>query len=124
MIQWRQSHDGFISTQNGGIEMEIDGAVLCHIMNLYSISRNPMRYWRRNPAPILNQSDDQLCKFQSGTVAWKETNGQIHAHFEPGIDAELNAEKVPFGDLGSLFERNTWLQPTSQLSCMEYQILI
>jgi hypothetical protein len=41
IVGWRPSSDGFISTQNGDIEMEVDGFVLCHIMNLYGLSLDP-----------------------------------------------------------------------------------
>lgn len=112
IVGWRPSTDGFINTQNGGIEMEVDGAVLCHIINLYSFSLDPSRYARSHPERIPNCTDHKRCTFPFGTLAWEKTNGQIHAHFEPGLEMELNAEKIPFGTFGSKLEKvepNTWI---------------
>jgi hypothetical protein len=108
IVGWRPTNDGFISTQNGSIEMEIDGSVLCHIINLYSLPLDPSPYARSNDERIPNCADQKLCKLPFGRLAWEKANGQIHAHFEPGLEMELNAEKIPFGAVGSLLEPNTW----------------
>jgi hypothetical protein len=92
--------------------MEVDGAVLCHVMNLYSMSLDPNPYARRSPEPVPDYADEKLCKFLFGTLAWEKTNGQIHAHFDPGLEIELNGEKTPFGAVGLMLEKaepNTWM---------------
>jgi len=109
IVGWRPSTDGFINTQNGGIEMEIDGALLCHIMNLYSVPVDPAPYLREIAEQVPSCTDQKFCRFSFGTLAWEKANGQIHAHFEPGLEMELNAEKAPLGDVGSLLEPNTWI---------------
>jgi hypothetical protein len=107
IVGWRPSNDGFLSAQNGGIEMEIDGAVLCHIMNLYIVPLDHTPWVRDNPERILNCTEQKSCKFPFGRLAWDEANGRIHAHFEPGLEMELNAEKRPFGVFGSMLEADT-----------------
>jgi hypothetical protein len=109
IVGWRPSNDGFISTQNGGIEMEIDGAVLCHIMNIYALSLDPDPWALACEQRIPRYTDQKLCQLPFGTLAWETPKGQIHAHFEPGLETELNAEKAPFGRLGSSLEPNTWI---------------
>lgn len=91
IVNWRPSTDGFISTQNGGIEMEIDGAVLCHIINLYSIHREP-----RSGAARDNGKAQQRYHLQFGELAWETIEGQIHGHFRPGSENQLNSSKIPF----------------------------
>jgi hypothetical protein len=120
IVDWKPSNDGLISTQNGGIEMEVDGAVLCHIMNLYSPSPNPRRYFGRAPAQVPSCASEKVCNFPFGRLAWNETEGQIHAHFEPGQEKELDAEKVPFDQLEYPLRRldpNTWI--ATYLSALE-----
>jgi len=105
VVGWRPSSDGFINTQNGGIEMEVDGAVLCHIMNLYGISLNLDSWVESKPIP--RYTNKKLCKFPFGRLGWKKMDGQTHAHFEPGLEKELNAEKIPFATLLGHLEANT-----------------
>ncbi|KAN0093634.1 hypothetical protein V8E51_016818 [Hyaloscypha variabilis] len=107
VVCWRPSSDGFISTQNGGIEMEVDGSVLCHIMNLYGISLDLDSWVRRKPEQIPRYTDQELCKFPFGRLGWKKMDGQTHAHFEPGLEKELNTEKFPFATLIDHLEANT-----------------
>ncbi|KAE9368797.1 hypothetical protein N431DRAFT_64443 [Stipitochalara longipes BDJ] len=107
IVGWRPSSDGFINTQNGGIEMEVDGAVLCHIMNLYALSLDPNPWVRVQPKQIPRYTDQKLCTFPFGRLGWEKTNGQIHAHFEPGLEKELGAEKIPFARLTHRPEANT-----------------
>ncbi|KAK5694831.1 hypothetical protein LTR97_009422 [Elasticomyces elasticus] len=35
VVQWAPTLDDWVSTQNGKLEMDVEGAVLCHIVNLY-----------------------------------------------------------------------------------------
>lgn len=37
LVEWRPSMDGYIWTQNGGMEIEIDGSAFCTIINLFMI---------------------------------------------------------------------------------------
>jgi hypothetical protein len=64
--------------------MEVDGAVLCHIMNLYSSSLNPERYWGRSAGRVPSYASKESCVLPFGRLAWTKTGGEIHAHFEPG----------------------------------------
>ncbi|KAH9238383.1 hypothetical protein K456DRAFT_1173853 [Colletotrichum gloeosporioides 23] len=43
IVDRKPSTDGFISTQNGGIEMEVYGAVLCHVFNLILIGKATLK---------------------------------------------------------------------------------
>jgi hypothetical protein len=35
VVGWKPAVDGALTLQTGGVEMEMEGAVLCHIVNLY-----------------------------------------------------------------------------------------
>ncbi|KAF4785501.1 hypothetical protein HER10_EVM0006904 [Colletotrichum scovillei] len=88
-VSRRPSTDGFISTQNGGVEMEIDGSALCHVMNLYSTNNLDLH------APF---QPTNRCRMSFGTLSWEMAinQPQVHAHFRPGIEHELASEKRPF----------------------------
>ncbi|PMD61637.1 uncharacterized protein K444DRAFT_374957 [Hyaloscypha bicolor E] len=121
IVGWRPSNDGFISTQNGGIEMEVDGAVLCHIMNLYSPSLNPETYWGGSAGRVPSYASKESCILPFGRLAWTKTGGEIHAHFEPGPEKELDAEKAPFDQFDYSQYRldpNTWI--TTYLTALEH----
>lgn len=50
IVEWKPAIDSYINTQNGGIEMEIDGAALSHIMKLY---RMDDALWIRDGTQLL-----------------------------------------------------------------------
>jgi hypothetical protein len=112
IVGWRPSNDGFISTQNGDLEMEIDGSVLCHIMNHYSVSLDLDPDVRYHPEPIPSRADQKLCEFPFGRSAWETSNDQIHAHFKPGAERDLKARKRPFWPVRLELEPNTWIIAT------------
>ncbi|KAF5640442.1 PFS domain protein [Fusarium sp. NRRL 52700] len=118
VVGWRPLTDGLISTQNGGVEMEIDGSALCHLINLYSISPQPDRRRRRVLRLLPNQSVPKSHTFSFGKLGWDTINDQLHAHFTPGVETKLNAAKQPFGEQGSLLEPGTIM--ASYLSTLEY----
>jgi len=76
-------------------------------MNLYGLSQTPSIGWGRRGTHIPLYTDNKVCKFAFGTLSWEKTDGQIHAHFEPGVEKELNAAKIPFAALSISFEPNT-----------------
>ena len=107
VASWRPSIDGFISTQNGGIEMEVDGSVLCHIINLYSTTLNPDPWGRSWPEELPDRRKRKQCDFPFGKLSWDTIANQIHAHFTPGVESSLASVKQPFGVNGSLMQPKT-----------------
>lgn len=100
---WRPVTDGFINTQDGGIEMEFEGSVLCHIINLFSVTldQDPFLQW---PRPLPNRRRERRCKFPFGDLAWTTTGDELHAHFKPGLEDDLISAKQPFGSKGTLID--------------------
>lgn len=87
VVDWRPSADGLVSTQNGDIEMEVDGPAICHIINIYSL-----------PPDRPDRQAGKQCRFAFGELAWDAAgDDQLHAHFTPGPEKELVSEKRPFG---------------------------
>lgn len=66
ITSWRPSMDGFINTQNGGVEMEIDGSVLCHIINLYSTTPDPASWARQEQEEMPNRREAKKVTFPFG----------------------------------------------------------
>jgi hypothetical protein len=121
IVGWRPSLSGLISTQNGGIEMEVDGTVLCHIMNIYSSTPDRGRWGRSKDENLPSRLALMECPFPFGNLAWStKSSGVIHAHFTPGLESELRAKKQPFGEIGSRMEPNTWI--TSYLVALKYGV--
>ncbi|KAK7433866.1 hypothetical protein Landi51_13770 [Colletotrichum acutatum] len=96
MVSRRPSTDGLISTQNGGAEMDIDGSVLCHVMNLYS-------------AKAFDRNYKGWCELSFGRLGWDMAidQRQVHAHFSPGTETGLASEKCPFSRHGTSMDVGT-----------------
>jgi hypothetical protein len=107
VVAWRPSTDGFINTQNGGIEMEVEGSVLCHIINLFSVTLNPEPWTRAWAENLPDRRRERHCDFPFGRLVWTTAGDQIHAHFTPGLESELASAKQPFGVHGTLMDRGT-----------------
>ncbi|KAF5536834.1 PFS domain-containing protein [Fusarium napiforme] len=120
VLGWRPSTDGYISTQNGGVEMEIDGSALCHIINLYA-KLPEGDCWGERPIRIRpDLGVPKSCTFPSGKLAWEAVNDQLHAHFTPGVEAHLNTAKQPFREQGNFMEPNTMM--ISYLTALRYGV--
>lgn len=120
IVYWRPAMDGYINTQNGGVEMEIDGSALCHIINLYSTRLDRNKYGRRR-VEIPNIGEKKQCKFPFGELAWDTVNGETHAHFRPGLEKELAGTKIPFGSAGQKLEPGTMI--ASYLTALDIGVL-
>lgn len=119
IVNWRPSMDGYINTQNGGVEMEIDGSVLCHIINLYSTTHDPSAF-RRHRELMPNRRETKICTFPFGELAWNTVNGKTHAHFQPGLEKELVSTKIPFGRAGMKLEPETLV--ASYLTALDHGV--
>lgn len=109
VVGWRPAADGFVNAQNDGIEMEIEGGALCHIINLYSITLDP-NYWARGwPEQLPDRLREKRCEFSFGNLVWTTFQDQVYAYFKPGLENKLRMEKRPFGGNASLMEPNTFL---------------
>lgn len=99
VVNWKPPPpDGFLSTQNGGIEMEVDGAALCHIMNLYSMSLDPHPWSRQWHEMLPNRRVLKQCDFVFGKLAWAlDDADRLHAHFTPGPESAMALAKRPLG---------------------------
>lgn len=93
---WRPSN-GFINTQNGHIEMEIEGPVLCHIINLFSTTLDPDSWARDEREQLPNRRQRMHCNFPFGELAWTTHGTQLYAYFTPGSEGDLKSAKQPFG---------------------------
>ncbi|KAK0744293.1 hypothetical protein B0T21DRAFT_281119 [Apiosordaria backusii] len=113
VVGWKPSADGYISTQNGGIEIELDGAVVCHIINLYSLTLEASKGRYRgcttsSVIPLPNREIAKECKFSFGSLVWDTAaDGQLHGRFLPGLESEMVATKQPLGEITANMEPGT-----------------
>jgi hypothetical protein len=120
IVRWGPSTDGFISTQNGGIEMELEGSALCHIINIYGTTLDPNSRARPSPEIFPGRRHEKPCQLRFGKPAWETSKGQIHSHFQLGLEIELVKRKVPFGTVGQLMGPNTLA--VSYLTALEHGV--
>jgi hypothetical protein len=111
--------DGYINTQNGGVEMEIDGSVLCHIKTLYSTTHDPSAF-RLYSEKMPNRRETKICTFPFGELTWNTVDGKTHAHFQPGLEKELASPKIPFGRAGMKLEPETLV--ASYLTALDHGV--
>jgi hypothetical protein len=103
LVQWASLEDGYVSTQNGGIEMEIDGAAFCSVVNLFYVDG----IWDDSRTDFKAAGEINSVKLICGDLAWTERDSVIHAHFKPGTANEVNMEKIPFLAIGMRMETGT-----------------
>jgi hypothetical protein len=99
VVDWRPSSDCFVNTQNGGIDMEVDGSVMSHIINLYGLLPDSRPFGRSDSEQIPRYANQKFCNFSFGRLGWEKTKDQIHAHSEPGVEKELYSDQLPFATL-------------------------
>ncbi|OIW22968.1 hypothetical protein CONLIGDRAFT_694314 [Coniochaeta ligniaria NRRL 30616] len=87
--------------------MEFEGSVLCHIINLFSVTLDPEPWARQWPEELSDRRRERHCEFPFGKLAWTAAGDQLHAHFTPGLESELASAKQPFGFNGTLMEPGT-----------------
>lgn len=105
---WRPSN-GFINTQNGHVEMEIEGPVLCHIINLFSTTLDPDPWARYGDEQLPNRRQTMHCNFPFGELAWTTHGTQLYAYFSPGSEEDLKSAKQPFGGNGEFIHPGTFM---------------
>lgn len=87
--------DDMMGTVDGNIEMEFDGAVLCHIINLFSVTldhgqsrrqstRQSGRQRQRDVTLLPDRCMAKSCEFPFGELVWATAGDKMHAHFTPG----------------------------------------
>lgn len=116
LVDWMPLLDGFVSTQNGGIEMEIDGAAFCTIINLFYIDG----VWDKSREQFKDPEEVNFVKLGCGDLAWAEKDNVIHAHFAPGTNKEINMKKHPFSTVGQRMEPGTLM--VSYFNVLEYGV--
>ncbi|KXH30653.1 hypothetical protein CSAL01_10638 [Colletotrichum salicis] len=108
LIQWRPQVDQPANSTNGGIQLEIDGSVLCHIINLYSIV--PYAHGRprvRHAQQLPDRRRIMRCDFDFGQLDWHYVDDEVRACFSPGSEFDIASAKQAFGSNAKLVEEGT-----------------
>lgn len=86
----------------------------------YSTTLDSKPKARRWPETLPDRRSKRFCTFRFGTLAWETSNGQVHAHFKPGLEIELSGKHIPFGNAGPLMEPDTLV--ISYLTALEHDV--
>jgi hypothetical protein len=93
VLEWRLPTDGVDPIESGRMSLDIDGAVLCHIINLYRI------YHEAAPRGFTKGDSDASFEFPFGKLSVrKEDSGkrEFCVQFFPGTAQELSSIRQPF----------------------------
>lgn len=89
--------------------MEIEGPVMCHIINLFSTPLDPDPSARQFAERLPNQRQTMHCNFPFGELAWTTHDKQLYAYFTPGPEGDLKLAKQPFGCNGEFIHPGTFM---------------
>ena len=95
VLAWRLPTDGNNAVDSGQISMDIDGQVLCHIINLYRVyhrDSNTELWLLEKPEWGL----PAVCRTPFGKMSLHEEDARYVAVFEHGTPEEVEARRVPF----------------------------
>jgi hypothetical protein len=95
IVDWKPLQEGWRRTNEDRIEMEVDGEVICHIINLY---REAKFVWGR---PRLFTRVEGTASLSFGELTFTD---KAHVHFSPGILETIDSVRMPFGSVGAKME--------------------
>ena len=89
VLAWRLPPRDIDPAISSEISLEVDGDVMCHIINLYRLYNNP--------APRDFSNDDLgQCRFHFGRLSLGPWADKFAATFEPRTNDDLSSQRVPF----------------------------
>lgn len=91
IINWKSTQEEFDPTSPGAIRLQVDGPVLCHIINLYKIYS-----WRSNYLRVYFEALPLQFTLSFGRLDITDRGGSIVVVFGDGSQDELRQVKVPF----------------------------
>jgi hypothetical protein len=103
VVTWKHQEESN-DTESYGMALEMDGAVLCHILNLYEMK-----------TPMINCGDFNFKKdpprwkstLPFGQLAWEVSGEKTLVSFRPKAKDKLEAIKRPLGDVGPYLDEET-----------------
>ena len=106
VLAWRLPPNSHNPLDTGQVSLDIDGQVLCHIINLYRVYLEPApNTFSRDPSDglrletgevIISYPDDMSCDFPFGTISVRKDQDRFVARFTPGTTQELSTTRIPF----------------------------
>ncbi|KAI6367405.1 hypothetical protein MCOR25_004942 [Pyricularia grisea] len=113
VLEWRLPPKAIDPSETGSIALIVDGSVMCHIINLYRLYKNPVPVEFTPMKPM--QGEPSGCNFSFGRLTVQRLGAdRFTASFDPGSRGDLAAKRVPFSHIASYlpgthlkFERNT-----------------
>ncbi|KAJ5546023.1 hypothetical protein N7494_003608 [Penicillium frequentans] len=84
VIAWRLPPKGINPAVAGDVALEVDGAAMCHIINIF-------RLYKKSAPEDFNR-----CSFPFGRLSIDQNGAKFTATFEPGTQDDLREQRVPF----------------------------
>ena len=104
VLAWRLPPNNQNPADTRQVSLDIDGQVLCHIVNLYRVYHEPApsSFSRDLPLPIFLGATQECdgysisCDFPFGIISTRMEQDRLIARFMPGTPQELSTARVPF----------------------------
>ncbi|MCJ1333443.1 hypothetical protein MMC10_010142 [Thelotrema lepadinum] len=90
VLAWRLPADDINPTDTGQIGLDMDGKVLCHIINLYRTYDDPA------PTDFSRDDSKLFCYLPFGKLSIEKKPSQVKVVFESGTVKEISAPRQPF----------------------------
>jgi len=120
VVKWMPAIGESLDSQGeGGVKIQVDGAVLCHIMNLYR-SEIDWNSYKLGSYTLQSAEETKGCRLDFGELAWETSGGCLQVRFYPGPLEVLGKEKWPFGTIGARMEPKT--QMLAYFNTLQYGI--
>lgn len=92
VLAWRLPPIDFDPALSNNLSLEVDGDVMCHIINLYRLYREA--------APTLDSvwgrdAPEDQCRLPFGRLSMRQVDDRFVATFEPGPNADLSSQRLP-----------------------------
>lgn len=90
VVTWKLPPGEVDPAVSSDISLEVDGDVICHIINLYRL------YNDAAPNDFLHLARLKSCRFPFGRLSLHQVNDNFIATFKPGTNQDLSSKRVPF----------------------------
>ncbi|KAL4794319.1 hypothetical protein BDV19DRAFT_365136 [Aspergillus venezuelensis] len=106
ILSWRLPSTEIDPTVSGDLSLEVDGEVMCHVINLY-------RLYKHKPSGLSSggsdESNDTQYDFPFGRLSLSKVDDRFSARFTPGANDDLSSQRVPFS-------YRVWFHPGTRLA--------
>ncbi|KAL4947616.1 hypothetical protein BDW69DRAFT_110412 [Aspergillus filifer] len=93
VLAWRLPSTEIDPTVSGDLSLEVDGEVMCHVINLYRLYKHQVS---RSSSAGCEESKDTQYIFPFGRPSLSKTDDRSMVRFTPGANDDISSQRVPF----------------------------